>query len=452
MSGKARWGMVLVVGVLLLALLAACAPPAAAPAAPAAEKAEKKEAPAAAKEQKVLRVWITWGDNPAQLQALFDKYGEANNVKVEVNSPVDDDKVIAGLSGSEPPDVLVLGGPDSVGTWAREGLITPLDDFLAGGEVDLNDIFEAPLSQCKYQGKYYCLPWGTDTYALFWNKDLFEEAGLDPEQPPQTMEELAEYAKKLTKFDENGNMIQVGFIPDFSWSHLGLYVAMMGGYWYSEDGTQILFTSDPVVNALKWEQQFYCDYNVDEVLRFTSAFGGYMSPDNGFYAGKVAMMVEGEWQPGPNFIQKYKPELYYGVAPFPPPQDHPERKNTNLVSGTVALIPSGVKDKAAAWKLMAWMMSPEIVAEEMVANFNLPSSKKAAEDPRFHQNEKFEVFLKLMSDPNARAPILTPINAEVETALGQIEEQVLHTCADPLPLLEEAQAKLQPLLDKALSQ
>ena len=161
-----------------------------------------------------------------------------------------------------------------------------------------------------------------------------------------------------------GNITQVGFIPDFSWSHLGLYVAMMGGYWYSDDGTRITFTSDSVVNALKWEQQFYCDYNTEDVLRFTSAFGGYMSPDNGFYAGKVAMMVEGEWQPGVNFIQKYKPELYYGVAPFPPPQANPERKNTNLVSGTVAMIPSGVKDKAAAWKLMAWMMSPEIVAEE----------------------------------------------------------------------------------------
>lgn len=449
MSVLRRWPGVMGVVLALAMVLSACAPVAQAPAAqPAAEEAPA----AAAEEQRVLRVWITWGDNPAQLQALFNKYGEANNVRVEVNSPVDDDKVIAGLSGSEPPDVLVLGGPDSVGTWAREGLVTPLDDFLAQGEVDVEDIFEAPLSQCRYQGKYYCLPWGTDTYALFWNKDLFEEAGLDPERPPETMEELAEYARKLTKFDENGNMIQVGFIPDFSWSHLGLYVAMMGGYWYSEDGTQILFTSDPVVNALKWEQQFYCEYDVDEVLRFTSAFGGYMSPDNGFYAGKVAMMVEGEWQPGPNFIQKYKPELYYGVAPFPPPADHPERKNTNLVSGTVALIPSGVKDKAAAWKLMAWMMSPEIVAEEMVANFNLPSSKKAAEDPRFHENEKFEVFLKLMGDPNARAPILTPINAEVDTELGQIEEQVLHTCADPLPLLQAAQEKLQPLLDKALAQ
>jgi multiple sugar transport system substrate-binding protein len=446
------WGITVLV--LLLGMLASCAPPVAAPApADAGGDAAAEAQPAAGEEAgQVLRVWITWGDNPAQLQELFNRYGEANNVRVEVNSPVDDDKVIAGLSGSEPPHVLVTGGPDNVGTWAREGLVTALDEMLDEGQVDTADIFEAPLSQCSYRGSTYCLPWGTDTYALFWNKDLFEEAGLDPERPPQTMEELAEYAAQLTKTDENGTITQIGFIPDFSWSHLGLYTAMMGGYWYSDDGTQLQLTSDAVVDALTWQQQFYCDYNVDEVLRLTSSFGGYMSPDNGFYAGKIAMMVEGEWQPGPNFIQNYKPELFYGVAPFPPPADHPDRANTNLVSGSVAMIPSGVEDKEAAQDLLAWMVSPEIVAEEMVANFNLPSSKQAAEDERFHENEKFEVFLSLMSDANARAPILTPINAEVDTALGQIEEQVLHTCAEPLPLLEEAQAELQPQLDAALNE
>ncbi|RMH45606.1 MAG: ABC transporter substrate-binding protein [Gammaproteobacteria bacterium] len=448
MTRVKRWRMVFVIGVILLFLVAACTPPAP----PSSGEAVNEAGAGESTEPQVLRVWITWGDNPAQLQELFDRYTAATGIRVEVNSPVEDDKVIAGLSGNEPPDVLVLGGPDSVGTWAREGLVTPLDDYLATGDVDVEDIFDAPLSQCLYQGNYFCLPWGTDTYALFWNKDLFEEAGLDPDRPPQTLEELAEYAQKLTKVDENGNITQVGFIPDFSWSHLDLYTAMMGGYWYSDDGTKITFTSDPVVNALKWEQQFYCDYNAEEVLRFSSAFGGYASPDNGFYAGKIAMQVEGEWQPGPNFIQKYKPELFYGVAPLPPPADHPERANTNLVSGTVALIPAGVKDKDAAWKLLAWMQSPEILADEMVANFNLPSSGKAAQDPRFHENEKFEVFLNLMSDPNARAPILTPINAEVGTELGQIEEQVLHTCADPLPLLQAAQDKLQPELDKALSE
>lgn len=429
------------------AALAACSQPAP----PSAPEPTQPPGPGPAEQPSLLRVWITWGDNPAQLQSLFNRYGEANNVRIEVNAPVEDDKVIAALSGNEPPDVLVLSGPDSVGTWQREKLLLPLDDIVAANDIDLNDIFPAPLSLCTFGGKYYALPWGTDTYALFWNKDLFEDADLDPDQPPETIEELDALAEKAT-IVKDGEVTQVGFIPDFSWSHLDLYLKMFGGSIFSEDLTQVHLNTPEMVECLKWQQRFYTRYGAENILQFMTALGGYMSPDHGFYAAKVAMMVEGEWQPGPNFIGKYKPELYYGVAPFPHPQAHPERKNTNVVGGTVATVPSGVRSVEASGHLLAWMMSPEIVAEEMYVNYNLPTSRKAAEDPRFHENDKFEVFLRLMADPNATISPVTVIGAEVNTELGQIEEQVLHAGADPEPLLRAADEKLQPLLEKALAE
>ena len=296
------------------------------------------------------------------------------------------------------------------------------------------------------------MPWGSDTYALFWNKDLFEEAGLDPEKPPETLEELAEYADKLTKFDDEGNITQLGFVPDFSWGHLEQYIGLFGGYYVTEDGKELLLTSQPMIDAMKWEQQFYTKYGPEEVLRFVSSTGDYSSPEHGFMAGKIAMMVDGEWMVGPNFIGGLKPDLWYGVAPLPPPAAQPENAGSNLVGGTVAVIPSGVKDVEASGKLLAWMMSPEIVAEEMVANYNLPSNKQAAEDPRFHENEKFVVFMELANSPNATSHIFTPISGEFWTELEMVEEQVLHAGADPEPLLQEAQDKLQALLDEALSE
>jgi multiple sugar transport system substrate-binding protein len=436
MSMKDR-KLVLIVAVLL-AMLAACT--------------SQPAAPEEAEEPSTLRVWIAWGNNPEWLQNFFDQYGDAEGVKVEVNANVEADKIITGLSGTEPPDVLILSGPDDVGSWAREELVLSLDDVVATHNIDLDDIFPAPLGQCQHLGKHYCLPWGTDNYALFWNRDLFEDAGLDPDQPPQTMEELVEYADKLTKSDADGNMTQVGFIPDFSWSHIDLYAAMFGGYWVSEDGTQVQMDSQAMIDAMKWEQQFYTKYDAEEVLRFGSGLGDYMSPDQGFYAGKVAMMVDGEWQPGKNFIGLYKPELNYGVASFPPPADHPERKNTNVVAGTVVVIPSNVKNVEASGKLLAWMMEPQTIADFMVENFNLPTSKKAAQDSRFAENEKFMVFVELMGDPNARTAPRTIIDAEIITELEMVEEQVLHASADPEPLLKEAQDKLEPMLKEALAE
>jgi ABC-type glycerol-3-phosphate transport system substrate-binding protein len=120
------------------------------------------------------------------------------------------------------------------------------------------------------------------------------------------------------------------------------------------------------------------------------------------------------------------------------------------VQGTVALIPAHGHQKDLAAQLLAWMESPEILAEEMYTNYNLPTSKTAAQDPRFQSDPNFKVFLNLMADPNATYLITTPINQEFNNEYGTIEEQVLHAGTDPKPLLDAAQAKLVPLLEEAL--
>jgi multiple sugar transport system substrate-binding protein len=347
--------------------------------------------------------------------------------------------------------VLVLSGGDLVKSYAKEGLVMELSDIIKTGGIDLTDFFEAPLNQCKQGDQILCLPWGTDMYALFWNKDMFEAAGLDPEVPPKTMEELVEFADKLPLRDADGNLTQVGFLPDQGWGHDDLYVHMFGGFWYSDDGQHVTANSQPVIDSLLWQQQFYTKYNADEVLALSSGWGdAYMSADYPFYTGQMAMYVDGEWMTGPNFISAFKPEASYGVAPFPPPADHPERANTGVVQGTVAVIPAGAKYKDASAKLLAWMMSPEIVAEEFCFNANLPTSKIAAKDPCFTENPKFKIFTDLMSSPNATYIITTPISLEFNDAYGLVFEQAVHTGADPKPLLDDLQAEYEPKLQEAL--
>lgn len=404
-------------------------------------------------EQKVLRVWIQWGDNPQQIQELFDKYGALAGVKVEVTAPIEDDKVLPALTGSNPPDVLVLSGGDAAKSFYKEGLVDELSGAIEDGNIDMEDMFEAPLSQCRQGDLIVCLPWGTDAYALFWNKDLFEAAGLDPEKPPATMEELVEMADQLTITNPDGSIKQFGFIPDFDWSHTDLYVRNFGGFWYSDDGSALTANSQAMIDALTWQQQFYTKYGVDNIQAFRSGFGEYGSPDAPFYAGKVAMMVEGEWQVGPNFIPKLKPELNYGVTAFPPPADHPERAGTIVNQGTVVVIPSGAVDKEASANLLAWMMSPEIVAEEFCFNANLPTSKKAAEDPCFVElGDKFQVFVDLMASPNAYAMITTPISFELNDALAGAEEAILYTGADPKETLDAIQTEFEPKFKELMGQ
>lgn len=454
MTEHKKWNQKLlgILSLLLIAslLLTACGGGASQPAPAEQKPAEQQPATTEAAEQEVLRVWIVWGDNPAQIQALFDKFGAANNVKVEVTAPIDEDKILPALTSSDPPDVLVLSGGDLVKSYAAEGMVDELGEAIKTGGIDLNDFFEAPLAQCRQGDQLLCLPWGSDLYALFWNKDLFEAAGLDPEKPPATMEELVEFNDKLTKVAADGSIEQIGFIPDQAWGHNDLYTALFGGFWYNEDGTELTANSQPMIDSLNWQKQFYEKYGYDKVLEFASGFGEYSSPDNPFYAGKLAMVVEGEWQTGPNFISLYKPELNYGVTAFPPPASNPERAGTAVAQGSVVVIPSRAKNKEMSAKLLAWMMSPEIVAEEMYANANLPTSKKAAQDPRFQENPMFKVFIDLMSNPNVKTLITTPIGLELNEALTSVEEQVLHTGADPVPLLNAVQEEFAPKLQESL--
>lgn len=425
-----------------------------------------------------LRVWTTWGDDPAQMQDLLKRFGEANGLAVNVKAGVDSGKLRKALSGSEPPDLVILSGGDLVASYYQQGLVEPLNAWIEATGIDVTDIYSAPLAQCMTQdGTYLCLPWGCDAYALFWNKDLFEDAGLDPERPPQTVEELVEYASRLTLRDETGGISQIGFIPDLARSYTGLYGHMFGGNWYAGEGTELTADSQPMIEALEWQRQFYDRYGRQDVKEFVSSFDHYRNsahpfyagkktscqqchryaprdrgPDQGFYAGKVAMMVSAEWQVSGNAISHFQPGLNYGVAPFPPPADHPERANTSVVEGAVVVIPTGVTDKNAAARLLAWMMSPEIVAEGTYASGSLPTSRTAALDPRFKQVPNLQLFMELIAHPSAKHPVTTPVSQELNQALSKLEKDLLQRGeGEASGLLNEVQAEFAPELKRALA-
>jgi multiple sugar transport system substrate-binding protein len=427
----------------------------------------------------MIDVWATWGDDPAQLQALLDRYSQTSGVPVRVTTRVRSDDLLEALADPEPPDLVILSSADLVEAYHQQGLVEPLDGWIQASDIDLDDIYPAPLAQCQASdGAILCLPWGCDVDALFWNKDLFAAAGLDPERPPQTMEELVEYAEKLTVRDEKGALSQVGFIPDFPRSHAELYVRMFGGAFLNDTGTELTVNSQPVVDALGWQQQFYSIYAPEDLEDFVSSFTPYLTsrhptyagrrlscqqchrsspiqngktPDTGFAEGKIGMMVDGEWQVSPNALSHEGFQVNYGVAPFPPPAAHPERANSAVVRGPVVIVPAGAQDKEAAFHLLAWMMSPEVMAEAAYANSVLPTSRTAAQDPRFQQMPHFGVFMDLMMHPNAEPADATPISPELNEALSQVEAELLYKGGDLVPQLNEAQAKLAAKLREALS-
>src|SRR5439155_2955745 len=106
-----------------------------------------------------------------------------------------------------------LWNPSTLGPLAANGALQPLDERLASAGLTEEDFVPVSLELCRYRGRLYALPVLIDGAALYWDRRAFRAAGLDPDRPPVTPEELVEYARRLTQRDGAGHLVRIGFQP-----------------------------------------------------------------------------------------------------------------------------------------------------------------------------------------------------------------------------------------------
>src|ERR687886_2586643 len=195
---------------------------------------------------------------------LVDMFNKTNpGFTVKSLRQGDTTKFLAAVTSGNPPDVyMVPTGPIQL---AVQGGLMPLDNFLKASKViKQDDFYPGTWASCTYHGHVYCIPYDYDSFALFWNKDLFKEAGLDPNKPPSTWAELYTYAKKLTKYDKKGNIMQLGFAPWVNSTSAAEWPMWANGgqLWNYKDDKP---TMDQPANvaALQWE------------VTWAKEFGGY---------------------------------------------------------------------------------------------------------------------------------------------------------------------------------
>lgn len=198
-------------------------------------------------------------------------------------------QVVAG----EAPDLVMLQGP-----WANEymnlGALVPVDDYVS--EEVLNNFIESGFDSVRNDdGKVYGIPWDGSIWGFFYRTDLFEEAGLDPEQPPKNWDELLEYAKKLTDGDQYGLVFPAsGWEPDdyflpFMWQAGNEVVKPEGDQWKSS------ISDESGLEAAKYVSDLVNKY---KVVPKTITGMDWEAVANQFASGKVAMMFNGMWATG----------------------------------------------------------------------------------------------------------------------------------------------------------
>jgi len=318
-----RLSMLAAGGVALSACTSASAPTGQTPATPASGDAPTA-APAAAAEPT--------SNAPPQTEAgtiaywtFWSQYGTAANAfgpilqervaphKIDIRSGVNADEVfLTAVAAGTPPDI---GTGHHYIDYMSKGQAIEVGDFVATSSILKKENFsEAAWNGQFYQGKHYGVS-GIEAFVrrgLNYNTRLVEEAGLDPDNPPQTWPEMMEWHKKLTKFDSAGNLIQIGYDPTDA----------EGGLFATSDGSFI-----PDSWGFQWFDTKNRTFNIDnplmaEGMDTLAEFVKVIGPDNlagmrsvqgqgswgdSYNAEVQAMILEGYWHPGET--AQTKPEV-----------------------------------------------------------------------------------------------------------------------------------------------
>ncbi len=399
-----------------------------------------------------ISYWEKWtGFEADAMRAVVDEFNRSQDkifVDLLTVSQVDQ-KMLLATAGGNPPDVAGLWSFNT-NVYADKGAIIPLDKFMKAAGITREDYLPAYWNLSFYRGKTWALPTTPASVALHWNKDHFREAGLDPERPPRTIEELDAFAEKLTKRDENGKIVRMGFMPsEPGWWNWG-WGYFFGGKLYDGKG-HITANSPENLRAFRWVQSYAKKYNVKDLQVFQSGFGNFSSPQNAFLAGKVSMELQGVWMY--NFINKYAPHLKWACAPFPPPADRPDLANSTPVDIDTLVIPTGAKHPREAFEFIKFVQSRK--GMELLClgqRKHTPLSTNSPEFLRNHPHPYLHVFINLAKSPNTFSTPKIGVWREFQDEMNNAFSNIWLCKMTPEDALANVQARMQKKLDRELRQ
>jgi ABC-type glycerol-3-phosphate transport system substrate-binding protein len=357
-------------------------------------------------------------------------------------------KFLTAVVGNIPPDVFEYFG--SVAQWSTRGALIPLDDLMDRDGFDRKSVFPALWDEMTWDGRTYAIPTGTSNEAFYWNREHFREAGLDPDKPPETWDELEDYALKLTTRNPDGSINRAGYIPGY-WSPSGPALFLnwplqMGAQFVSGDGRHATLATTAGIAALEWDGKLFERLGRDQLVLKRSSYG--QGNQHGFLRGNLSMIVNKS-----SFVQeieRYAPGLDYGVSFLP----YPKGGRRAVVAGCVWIgIPAGAKNPEAAWEYIKFctnaavqMRGAEYAAQRNLGGF-FPANIEAAGSPFQMGLPHMKVFVDSMAF--GHSPTVVPLaHTQFWRAYIEAWDAVTLGKLDAATALRKAESAVQRGLDE----
>ena len=321
-----------------------------------------------------------------QLIAEFERLYPNIKIEAEIPPGTAQDAILTMFAGGNPPDV-TMAWELNYPAYATQNMYLDLDPLMANDEefqAYKDDYYQTYLDMFNWDGKQVAMPEQNTGIVLFYNKGLFREAGL--EFPPDNFDDMTwtwdvflEYAKALTKVDENGRVTQFGYadmwdppLTAMVWSFTN------GAEWFDRgvNPTRSTINTPESVEAV----QFYADLiNVHRVA--PSNVQSQVQTNHDMFAdGKIGMGTVGHWFVPLFNSAKEEKGLDYDVAPFPIGPNGHEANIRSEVGGTGLAIAAATKHPEEAWEFVKFMTGPR--GQEVIASTGLftPVMKSVSEN------------------------------------------------------------------------
>ncbi|QBS38224.1 sugar ABC transporter substrate-binding protein [Thermaerobacter sp. FW80] len=310
-----RWARTLTVLLATAVLATGCSLPSAGGSQPSGSTGGSEPTAGGPGGEKVTIRLATWAhaEEAKELQAILDRINAESDRWQIVHEPIPSDyatKIQTMLAGNTAPDLFWLAQEDVI-PFAATGVLLKLDEHLQGDSrpaANLSDYFEPILGAFTHEGGVYGLPWIAQPVVLYYNKALFDEAGVPYPDETWTWDTFKEAAAKLTR-DTNGDGKPdvYGFTMN-GWPPFAMFVWQAGGDTVGEDGRTAPIDSPEALEAARFYQELIYNpkYAVPEDVIAEQGFADM------FKAGKVAMFMGG----ASDDLDRV-PNLDVGVAPVP---------------------------------------------------------------------------------------------------------------------------------------
>ena len=407
--------------------------------------------PSASHEPVTIEIWGAWtGRELRQFNAIFDDFtAKYPWITVKSTGGIGDQKILQAINSGTPPDVVLSFGLDEVGKFCQTGGWQDLTPYMEQTNFDKSQFPPSIFQYTSFGGHQCALPFLTDANGLYYNQDMFDQAGLT--EPPKTFSELTDYAKKLTVFNPDGSIKVAGLVPWDGYYETGALTLGIpyGCPWYNADGTESAFTDPCWADLLNWQKELIDFYGEQNLAKFVAGQGNEWSAENDFETGRIAMNLDGEWRTA--FIANDVPNLNYGTAPMAVPDDNADMYGMGDIGGTIIGIPKGSPHAAEAWALVSWMATDTKTLVYM-ANFvrNVPTTYAALESPDLDVTPQFQTFLDIFQNPNSHYKPTTAIGSGDQTAIGTVmDDWQVGKLTDLQAGLQQAAQQVDDLLAEA---